>query len=186
MVLDYANGKIYKITGNGHTYYGSSAQLDLKTRLAQHKNNYDYYMTWNDMKFITSFRCFENNNTDYKITLVESWPCNTKAELLVRERYYIELNRDECVNKCLPGRTTKEYKDNNKDKIKEQNKLYRNANKEKIKEQNKQYRNVNKDKINEIITCECGMEHTRSNITNHKRSNTHLYFMSRQIEDEIN
>ena len=32
--------------------------------------------------------------------IIEKYPCDTKKELLSRERYYIENNK--CVNKLLP------------------------------------------------------------------------------------
>jgi hypothetical protein len=38
-----------------------------------------------------------------KIELVENYPCNSKNELMKREGYYIQNN--ECINKCVAGRT---------------------------------------------------------------------------------
>ena len=95
--------------------------------------------------YTTSYKLFENDN--YNIFLVENYPCNSKDELLSRERFYIENN--ECVNKCIPCRTRKEYIEANKDKIKEQTKEYREANKDKIKQMKAEYREANKDKIKE-------------------------------------
>jgi hypothetical protein len=36
------------------------------------------------------------------IELIEKYPCTTKRELLLRERWHIEQNRDICVNIKLP------------------------------------------------------------------------------------
>ena len=52
------------------------------------------------------FEKYGINNTD--IILVESYPCENKNELHSRERYYIENNN--CVNKIIPTRTSKEFK----------------------------------------------------------------------------
>ena len=53
-------------------------------------------------------------NNDYKIPLIESYPCDNKDELLEREKQFIR--RIDCVNKVLPKRTRKEYNMDNKDK----------------------------------------------------------------------
>ena len=42
-----------------------------------------------------------------KIELVEHFPCNSRNELERREGYHIQTN--ECVNKYIAGRTSKEY-----------------------------------------------------------------------------
>ena len=86
---------------------------------------------------------------DYKIELLEEYPCNNKEQLLKKEGEYIRNN--ECCNKYIPDRTRKEYKKQytkiNEEKIKEKNKQYKEANKEEIKEKNKQYKEANKEEI---------------------------------------
>ena len=52
-----------------------------------------------------------------KIELVESFSCNSKEELLKREGYYISHNQ--CVNRCVAGRTRQEYRNENKEAIQE-------------------------------------------------------------------
>mgnify|MGYP000844560719 CR=1 FL=1 len=39
--------------------------------------------------------------------LVEEYPCNNRQQLLIKEGEYIKNN--ECVNKCVAGRTKIEY-----------------------------------------------------------------------------
>ena len=53
-------------------------------------------------------------------------------ELFDIEAYYIKNLK--CVNKQIPNRTAIEYKNENKEKIKQYRKLYNNINKEKIKQ----------------------------------------------------
>ena len=120
---DYQLGKIYKITGNGLTYYGSTTQKYLSSRLCEHCSKYRLYLK-GKTHFTTSFKCFENCNTEFQITLMELYPCNTKDELLAKERTYIEQNI--CVNKLISIRTEEENKQYNKD--------YYNLNKEKKKQ----------------------------------------------------
>jgi hypothetical protein len=165
MATNYQNGKIYKITGNGYTYYGSTVR-ELSHRLSGHLGAYKSYMTWEDQPYITSFKCFENNIIkNYKISLVELCPCSNNNELQIRERYHIELNRENCVNKCIPGRTSKEYKIDNADIIRTNNKQYKLENKEKISSYN-----LKKD------TCICGAKFAHINTSRHKRTKKHITY----------
>jgi hypothetical protein len=141
---DYKNGKIYKIVNDklGLTYYGSTTQI-LSQRMGGHivaKKRFDNGKCPN----MTSFQLLDGNQ---KIYLVEKYPCNDKNELERRERYYIENN--DCVNKCIPSRTNKEYRIDNKDKIKQYQKEYDKNNKDKKKEYMKEYQKDNKDKRKE-------------------------------------
>ena len=51
------------------------------------------------------------------------YPCNNKFELLQRERYYIDLLKPQ-LNNNLPTRTTKQYKIDNAETYKQQQKQY--------------------------------------------------------------
>ena len=158
-MVNYGNGKIYKITGSNLIYYGSTTQ-PLNKRKEQHKK-----------KECSSKIIIEKG--DWEIVLVENYSCENKEQLFSRERWWIENN--ECVNKHRPIRTAeekeeqkknakKQFENNNKEHIKqyekqynidnkehkkEYNIQYRIDNKEKNKEYTKQYRIDNKEKINE-------------------------------------
>lgn len=140
-MVNYQLGKIYKLTGNGCTYYGSTAQLYLSTRLAGHVKNFKAYLAGKH-NYVTSFKCLENTR-NYEITLIEAYPCNSRAELEARERYYIELNRGMCCNRRIPTRTKKEYYIDNVEKIKN----YRMENSDRIKQLSDQYYKDNADRI---------------------------------------
>jgi hypothetical protein len=84
---DYSKGKIYKLTGAGKIYIGSTTQL-LSKRYWAHKNQ-----TYKTVQEIIA----DPNN---QITLIELFPCSSKEELLARERYHIEQNK--CINKYCP------------------------------------------------------------------------------------
>lgn len=133
--MKYDNGKIYKLIDNtnGNIYIGSTVQ-PLYKRKSQHKavgNN----------KCVSKFII---DNGDYDIILIENYPCKSKEELLMRERYYID-NTD-CINKNIPGRSGAEWYQDNKERILEKAK-----NKVKTddrKEYEKDYALQNKDIIN--------------------------------------
>jgi len=157
--MDYKNGKIYKITDIAYTkmYIGSTCQ-SLSKRLSKHKND---YKAWKDGKKgkVTSFDLFDEFGIEFcKIELIENFACNCKDELQKKEGEHIKNN--DCVNKCIPGRTQREYREankekikeyyiDNKDKIKEYAKEYQQLNKDNISEYQKEYREANKDKIKE-------------------------------------
>jgi hypothetical protein len=153
-MVNYNNAKIYKLVNLdlGLTYYGSTCG-ELKRRLSEHKSDAK-------TRNISSKLLFEQGIC--KIYLVEEFPTENKMLLHQRERFYIENN--ECVNKCLPSRTKREWEVENYDKRTKQHKeWYENNRKEKlekvkqyqlkntvkIKEQRKMYLIKNKDKINQ-------------------------------------
>ena len=191
--IDYSKSKIYKIVcdTNGLLYIGSTVQKLCK-RLSGHRDKYKRYLEGKS-NFITSFDIIKNNN--YKIILIENYPCNSKEELEREERKYIESI--ECVNKNIPTRTDKEYRITNKHKIKERNKEYKLNNKDKIKEQKKEYYEKNKDKLKENyekkkdkilekrkekIECEfCKSIITKDHLKRHQKSLKCLKFQTIQI-----
>jgi len=79
---------------------------------------------------------------------IEQYSCNSKKELEIKERYYIDLLRP-TLNKHIPTRNQKEYYENNKDKVLKKHKEYYENNKEKINKQNKKWKEANKEKITE-------------------------------------
>jgi len=181
----YQKGKIYKLTNEetNDVYYGSTTKT-LKQRFSSHKCDYKRYLEEKE-HYYSSFEIIKYSSA--VIELVEEFPCDTKKELHERERYYIENN--ECVNRDLPGRTQKEYKEDNKKKIRQKMKEYRNKNKKKIAEKGKEYRANNKEKLREYqdknkekirerrkekLQCECGREIARGNISTHKKTNFHI------------
>ena len=155
-------GKIYKIYSQqtNKIYIGSTTKLLLQ-RFLRHKKDYRLYNN-GKFHFVTSFHILEYD--DCNIELIEEVEFDDKKELIRRERFHIENSN--CVNKIVPGRTTKEYHQANKEKILEYNKEYNKANKERISEQAKQ-------KIN----CSCGSVVRKDNIKNHQRTKKHIKYL---------
>ena len=137
MVLEFA--RVYKlVSSNGLVYYGSTTQRLLCNRLAQHK-----CMTLNNTPTSTSKILFADG-AEVVITLVENVEnCKDKYQLQARERWHIQNN--ECVNKYIPNRTSKEYYQDTK----EEHKKYREEHKEEIKEYQKKYQEEHKEETKE-------------------------------------
>ena len=108
----YLNGKIYKIINsvNDKCYVGSTTYT-LNTRLIQHKS-------YSKISQITTSSILINEDPyNVSIQLIEDYPCLTKNELLLRERYWLE--NMECVNKKRPIITPEEKRKANLDRSKE-------------------------------------------------------------------
>ena len=143
---DYSKSKIYKLYSLEYEnlfYIGSTCQKFLSVRLAGHVQDYNRYLK-NKRKYTTSFKIIETGN--YKIELLEAFPCNSKDELIAREGYYIRKNPD-CVNKIIAGRTKKEYLEDNKEKLKDKKKEYYQNNKEHLLKKNREWKEKNREKI---------------------------------------
>ena len=138
-------GIIYKIECNinGEVYYGSTQQ-SLNKRIEGHQRA---HKRWKEGKyhFVTSFDILDIGN--YSYSLIETVECKDIKQLEARERYYIENN--ECINKYVPGRTTKEYYTENKDVRLHYKKYFYEDNIDKLKEQKKAYNEANKEQKKE-------------------------------------
>lgn len=112
--------KIYKIIDNtnGNIYIGKTTQKYLCQRLSAHKSYKD----------CTSYEIIKNG--DYKIELIEETEDDT------RERYWI-LNTD-CINKHIPGRTKKEWREDNKEQLRINKQEWYQVNKEEIQKYKRQ------------------------------------------------
>jgi hypothetical protein len=174
-MVNYQLGKIYKIVGNGLTYYGSTCEPILARRLSSHVRLYRSYKNDKHNKTM-SFDIIELG--DYSIVLVECFACDTKDELHARERFFIETN--ECINKCIPGRAVKEsykvYRDTHKEQLKERNQRYQDTHKEQVKI----YRDTHKEHTNEKFICNCGGRYTHVNRLVHFKTKKHLDYITQE------
>jgi hypothetical protein len=191
----YQLGKIYKITSE-HTdkiYVGSTCKKLLCQRLAAHSSNFNQ---WKKGKtdYTSSFELLGLGSV--QITLLEAYPCETKDELLAKEKYWIEQYKDNIVNKNIPIRTIdekkeirkkhdKKYYEEYKEKISEKQKKYCEENKQIIIEKAKKYYEENKEKAKkyyeenkQIIICECGSNIQLVCKARHERTKKHLNFLN--------
>jgi hypothetical protein len=139
------------VSPSGLIYIGSTCQ-SLAIRKAGHKRN---YKSWKIGKrtFTTSFKLFEDDKDNVDIVLIENVNCNNKEELHKRERFYIETIN--CVNKIIVGRTSKEWREDNKDIITKNKKIPH--------------------------ECECGSIFRKDDKVQHERTIKHQNFIKSQI-----
>ena len=169
----YKRGMIYTIRNikDDEMIYVGSTINNLSKRFDNHKT------CCKAGRACSLYSYVDNNDwTDFYIELYEAYPCNNKKELNRREGQVIrEIGS---INKCIAGRTQKEYKKDNYDKIKkwrednpEYNKKYYEGNAEYFKE----YYKDNIDKINEYrykkVCCNiCGAFSSKHNLAKHQKT----------------
>lgn len=95
-MVNYEQGKIYKITceKTGNIYIGSTTKKLICQRLAEHVNQYKYYVNGKNVTYISSFEIIKENL--YTISLLENYPCQSRNELTARENHHIRTIK--CVN----------------------------------------------------------------------------------------
>jgi hypothetical protein len=89
---NYKDGKIYKITAEGYDDYYGSTTLTLENRFRAFKNTKKHYSC---SPLLPLESC--------KIELVELFPCDSRKELVIRERFWTDNNP--CINEVRPIRT---------------------------------------------------------------------------------
>jgi len=176
----YENGKIYMIESlsSNLVYYGSTCS-ELCKRLSKHVYAFNHSKGESTASKVLC-------NADHKIILVEYFPCNTREELTARESHYIRNN--ECVNKNIPGRTIKEWYNDNREEVLRKQKIissnrYEN-NKESIKEWHKNYYEENKEKYYEKIICGCGGKYNYTSKIKHSKTRKHINYHKNLIENQ--
>ena len=144
-MTNYKNGRIYKIlnTTDDTVYVGSTTEALCKI-MWKHKwdvkNN--RFMT-RPLYVKAKEYGFEN----FYIELIENYPCECKEELVAREGYWIRQIGS--LNAIVAGRTAEQYYHDNKQQLKKGSNDYYYANYENELKQRKEYRDNNKDKIQE-------------------------------------
>ena len=160
----YINGKIYKITSpTFEKYYIGSTADTLNARLSKHKCGFNFYKNGKKI-FCASFNIMEND--DYKIELIELYPCYSRKELEAREGYYQRLCKVDIVNIMVASRTNKQYYQDNIEYKKTQFRNYYNKNIEKI----------NAKKIVKV-NCICGSIISNTNKSAHEKTLKHCTFL---------
>lgn len=189
----YENGKIYKLvdkTNDNKVIYIGSTTQKLIRRINQHKQKSRDKPDRKIYKYICNVGW---DNID--IELIENYKCDSKTELELRERYYIELLKPD-LNHVIPTRKAKEYYNENRDKIMDNKRKYYENNKDKISDyhkdyyknndnikiQNKEYYSINKNKIlekmKEKCICECGSEIIKCKKSRHEKSKKHMTYIN--------
>jgi len=180
---DYSLGKIYKIIDNTTPmfYIGSTTYPKLSQRLAKHRAHLkDYEKGYG--KYMTSMEIL--NNDDYKIILLEDYPCDNIDQLISREQFWLDkLRCDDMINK-------QNAKGVNKEKRKEYNKEYKETHKEEIAQKGKEYRETHKEQIEkkakEKIQCDrCNSIVCKYGFNRHRKRKSCINALPRGIINEL-
>lgn len=155
----YTNSKIYKIINDktDKIYIGSTTYKSLCERMRCHRCAYK------NKKCTSAKELFDLG--ECQIILIENYSCNNKDELRSRERYYIELYKDICVNVRRPIISKKEHD--------EKTKLWITTNKTRWNEIVKR----NYQKNNPFVVCECGSTHRKYHTQEHNKSLKHQMYL---------
>jgi len=147
----YQNGKIYKIVDVGYNdcYIGSTTEK-LSQRMVRHRACYKMWKAGKRSGNMSSFILFEKYGVENcKIELITEFPRENKIQLEREEGRYIK--GETCVNKCVAGRTKKEYKEEHREAICEKEKERRTKNKEHICLIQKLWYEQNKEQIKQRV-----------------------------------
>ena len=143
----YDIGVVYFCRYNDRVIYVGST-VDFKRRLRKHKstcyniNNTNYNTPI--YKYIRDTDDFEK----FEFKIEYTYHNITKKELEKHEaKCILDFGLDNLFNCVIPGRTRKEYRNDNKDKIKLDKKKYHQDNKEKLNEISRKYYLDNEAKI---------------------------------------
>lgn len=196
-VIDYSKGLIYKIVCKNlevkDLYVGSTT--DLCRRKSEHKKNCIHNYSEHYNLFVYQFIREHGEWQNWDVILVELFPCQTKAQLLARERHHIE-RLGATLNQYIPTRTPEEYREENSEAIAERTKQYRIKNHEQLAAHDKQrYQEQREEKINwqkqyyidhkeEIrakqkmqVECECGSKYVAGTKARHFATMRHLKYL---------
>jgi hypothetical protein len=195
--IDYSKTILYKIVCNDlnikDVYIGHTT--DFVRRQQSHKGNCCNPEYKSHRLKVYQFITDNGGWNNWEMIEIEKYPCNDANEARSRERYWFEtLNAT--LNSRFPLRNKNEYRETNKDVIKEKDHNYYQKNKEEILLRVHQYANDNKDKIKERMSsyrakysdqikafkgavelCECGIYYTHAHKQRHFRTNLHQKLM---------
>ena len=113
-MVNYMDSKIYTIRcrSDDTLIYVGSTTLALSQRLAKHRCSCKRGVCCSLYKYIVN-----DDWSEWYIELYEVYPCNSKEELLKKEGDIIR--QIGTINKCIAGRTQKEYRQENVEYFKE-------------------------------------------------------------------
>ena len=184
----YARSCIYKLCCNDPTitdiYIGSTTNM----RLRKHGHKISCTTPGNKLYNFYVYRFIRDNGgwENWSMIMLELYECNTKQELLRRERYYVELLKA-TLNTNMPSRTRHEHYEDNKQELNEKSKQYYKDHKEERQQYNrKHYRQNTAHKrlqrlkntyLKDKYMCECGHLYRYDHKPRHRRSKQHIESM---------
>ena len=123
--MDYSNTHFYRIVCNDlnvkETYIGHT--LNCVKRPYEHKNSCLNEKNKNHNLPIYKIIRENGNWGNWSMVLIDTVCCETRLDVLKKEREYIE-KYDDTLNQQVPSRTKKEWYDENKESIYERSRLH--------------------------------------------------------------
>tara|TARA_R110000787_G_scaffold239144_1_gene345288 strand:- start:1254 stop:1820 length:567 start_codon:yes stop_codon:yes gene_type:complete len=176
---DYKNASIYKITCNDNTvnetYIGSTKNF--KKRMTEHKSvcNNPNSKAYTNKKYKI---IRDNGNwSNWEMTKVKDFPCNTRKELRMEEQKYMSggsLN-------IIQSYTTKEERLTNQKKYYKKTKPIRQI-------KSKEYYQINQVKLraNRLLKfdCECSGKYCKGDTARHMKSPKHQNYLKKKTEEQ--
>ena len=184
---DYKQGKIYKLVSDecDKVYYGSTS-MTLMARLWVHKSKFDEWKNNGGSRCAICKYFDEYGFDNFRIELVEDYPCDNEEQLRTKEQEYIDSN--ECVNERRAYRSPEverlyniKYREEHKEQMVKYQQEHYQANKEKKLEYLKKNREHINERLREKVVCECGMEVTKGALTKHRKSAVHQEYLNLTI-----
>lgn len=141
-------GKIYAIRSHvsREVYIGSTIQ-SLNIRISEHRSRFKSYLN-GEHNYISSFELIKYE--DHYIELIESYEYSNRRELHKREGE-IMISSENCVNKNIAGRDSKQWYRDNITTVKKQKGVKYN--------------------------CECGGKYTHTHKAHHEKTNKHTRWL---------
>ena len=183
-MTDYSKGLIYKLcckdTDITDIYIGSTTGF--RHRKSGHKGSCN---NENSTKYNYGVYKFIRENgggwENWDMVLVEYYPCETKLELEKKEREIIEKLKP-TLNKKIPTRTDKEWREEHKEDAIIRTNEWKKNNLEKNKEWHKNnYKNNKeelKEKRKEKMTCDCGSTLRKTDLARHLKTIKHKNYIN--------
>ena len=193
---NYKTGLIYKLVykedyDNENIYIGSTTNFRGRKRSHKSHCNNIKDKCHNQIKYQI---IRETGWDNWDMIQIEPFPCNSKKELLTRERYWIEQMKPN-LNTTTPTRTTKEWQLDNRDKCREASRRhyynhydkekeratncywkYKDKNQENHNNSSKEWYRKNADEINQKrkddrVICECcGASSRKTDLKKHQKT----------------
>lgn len=175
---DYKQSKIYCVKSPtiNKIYVGSTTKRLLCMRWGCHKYDYRKWLeTKNNRHYISVFEVMKNN--DAFIELIKEYPCSSKEELEQEETKCV-LECKNAVNQQRPRRTSKQWREDNKEIIKKKKKEYYYKNHERWLKYHIEYGKKNKERKKEydskrVLCVACNKLYNRSSLNKHYKTQTH-------------
>jgi len=192
LLKEIKTGYVYAIrSGQTDKVYIGSTFKKLNIRLAQHRADYKRYTTKGEYHYVCSYDIVKFE--DHYIEELKKYQGINAKQLRENEGKIIKEMQTTAVNHGQAGRSTREWRNDNKEYLRIKKQIHYRDNREylRIKKQiqyrenkdyyskiAKNYRVNNKDKIaaknREKVECECGVILTKQHLQRHKKNSCKL------------